>query len=60
VDARAALLLERDGWDHDHCELCRAKLPHDEPEGYTNGAHRWLCLACHARYVRSREASTGS
>lgn len=45
------------GWDHEHCALCWEKImaePHGQPEGYTDGKHRWLCFACFERFVAPR------
>ena len=45
------------GWDHEHCELCWEKImeePHGQPEGYTDGTHRWICIACFERFVAPR------
>ena len=45
-----------EGWDHEHCELCWAKisqLPGSSPEGYTDGNH-WICLDCFNQYVQPR------
>jgi hypothetical protein len=52
--------LVKGGWDHDHCQLCWEKLaeaPHGQSEGYTDGAHRWLCIACFETYVAPRLGS---
>jgi hypothetical protein len=48
-----------DGWDHEHCELCWAKisrLPADSAEGYSDG-DRWMCVECFNRYVHPRVAA---
>jgi hypothetical protein len=45
-------------WDHEHCELCRAKIGvHGEPVGYLDNAQRWLCQACFHRYAEPRYLS---
>jgi len=42
----------REGWDHDHCEFCGAKLmepgtPDVLHEGYiTQDNYRWICSQC--------------
>jgi hypothetical protein len=42
----------REGWDHDHCEFCGAKLmepgtPDTLHEGYaTPDKYRWVCSPC--------------
>jgi len=45
------------GWDHEHCGLCWERImeePHGQPDGYTDGRHRWLCIACFERFVSPR------
>ena len=41
----------RDGWEHDHCELCNAtisELENDLNEGYaTDDDYRWICETCY-------------
>jgi hypothetical protein len=49
--------LARDGWGHDHCQLCwetLAERPAGQPEGYTDGARRWLCVSCFDAYLAPR------
>jgi len=49
--------LVKDGWDHDRCQLCWetfAEAPHGQPEGYTDGTQRWLCIACFETYLTPR------
>jgi phage terminase large subunit-like protein len=42
----------REGWDHDHCEFCRAKfMEQPGPEILTEGFatpdnYRWICKSC--------------
>src|SRR5690606_14573242 len=46
-----------DGWDHEHCELCWAKISlmaGDAPEGYADGK-TWICAECYDRFVHPRE-----
>ena len=44
------------GWDHEHCELCRASI---EVGGYGFSDLRghWVCEACHAKYVVTHDLS---
>ena len=45
-------------WDHEHCELCSARLgPADEPSGFVDPANRWLCTACYDRYAVPHDVS---
>ena len=49
--------LIADGWDHEHCELCWAKisrLPGDSSEGYSDG-DQWICIECFTRFVLPRQ-----
>ena len=42
----------REGWDHDHCEFCRAKFMETAgkdilTEGYVStDNYRWICKSC--------------
>jgi phage terminase large subunit-like protein len=42
----------REGWEHDHCEFCRAKFmeqpgPEILTEGFaTSDNYRWVCKTC--------------
>lgn len=44
--------LQKEGWDHDHCEFCGAKFMEANndktlTEGYaTNNDYRWICMQC--------------
>ena len=40
------------GWDHEHCDLCRAHIgAGGVPEGYVDPQEYWLCPECYARYA---------
>ena len=59
-DDRLDLTAERvpDGWDHEHCSLCGAKISRrgdDKPVGYTDGKD-WVCTSCFAKYISPRIA----
>jgi len=44
------------GWDHEHCELCWAKVGHGgATHGYESVEGRWLCEGCYAEYVIPRD-----
>lgn len=38
------------GWDHEHCELCKAHIDIGM-FGYCDTEDRWMCENCYARYV---------
>ena len=44
----------REGWDHDHCELCGAKFSlaeGDLHQGYvTTDYYHWVCESCFADF----------
>ena len=46
---------EKDGWDHDHCEICWWTLHESEKEesntGYTNG-YNWICSECYEQFIK--------
>lgn len=53
----AGMKLVKGGWNHDHCQLCWVTLAEataGQPEGYTDGAHRWLCVSCFEAYLAPR------
>jgi hypothetical protein len=60
---RSQFKVVENGWDHDHCELCWAKIT-DLPgldakhfgEAYTDGGDQWLCQPCFERVIRRGEA----
>lgn len=34
-------------WEHDHCEFCMAKFPHEVKAGYrTTDSRHWICETC--------------
>jgi hypothetical protein len=40
------------GWDHEHCDLCLAKIGMSgDPFGFVGRHDRWLCAACYAKYA---------
>ncbi len=44
------------GWDHEHCELCMAKIgASGAPIGYRDTSNRWLCERCFQRYAEPRD-----
>ena len=50
--------VKEGGWDHEHCELCRARIGDaKQPDGYVDPEEHWLCLACHERYAVMRDLS---
>ena len=50
--------LIKDGWNHDHCEICWWTLHEsDDPEhgeGLTTDGHKWLCTVCFTRFIASK------
>jgi len=48
------LQIVRNGWDHEHCELCNAHInPGDS--GYQDAEGGWVCQRCYSRYVRPHD-----
>jgi hypothetical protein len=45
-----------EGWDHEHCELCRASI-HVGGYGFSDLREHWVCEACHAKYVVTHDLS---
>jgi hypothetical protein len=45
-------------WDHEHCELCRARIgaPGDR-QGYVDPEDHWLCARCYQQYALTRDVS---
>jgi hypothetical protein len=45
----------KDGWDHEHCEICNAKIsPHHDPIGVFSEPNSWICRDCYRNYVVPR------
>lgn len=45
-------------WDHEHCELCRARIGiGGAVAGFVAPAGLWLCGDCHARFAEPRDLS---
>lgn len=42
-----------DGWDHEHCNLCRSKIGRAGARwGYYSKAHNdWLCVPCYKKFI---------
>lgn len=58
LEGAAPREVVRGGWDHEHCELCRAHIgASGAPTGYVDLEDRWLCEACYHRYAASRDLS---
>ena len=51
--------LIKDGWTHDHCEICWWTLFNsektEENSGYSNGRRSWLCSECFEKLVRPNQ-----
>jgi hypothetical protein len=49
------MILRRNFWDHDHCQVCNWLFIGSEGEdhvlGYTNG-YNWLCDECHRLFIQ--------
>ena len=44
--------VRQGGWDHEHCELCNARISAaDEPRGFVDPEGRLLCTACYERFA---------
>jgi hypothetical protein len=57
-DGATDLGVRAGGWDHEHCELCQARISADEnPEGYVDPDNYWLCLQCFEKYARINDIS---
>lgn len=49
-------VIEENVWDHEHCELCGAKIMNNDEcfrNGYTDGYY-WICPDCFPKYVLPR------
>jgi hypothetical protein len=58
LDGAVPREVVRGGWDHEHCELCRAHIgAAGAPAGYVDVEERWLCEACYRRYAEPRDLS---
>jgi hypothetical protein len=43
------------GWDHEHCNVCGAKIGHcGAASGYFSEPASWVCEACYATFVMPR------
>lgn len=47
-------ILQKDGWTHDHCEICcwtifESENP-EEGTAYTSNGHNWLCTECYEQF----------
>ena len=41
------------GWDHEHCDICWAKVSESNQRGaYVDDRDHWLCEMCHSMYVQ--------
>ena len=54
----AKFTIQKNFWDHDHCEVCNWTFSTfegpDHTAGYLNG-YNWLCSECHDRFVVGNE-----
>jgi hypothetical protein len=58
MDGAVPTEVVRGGWDHEHCELCRAIIGSGgAPAGYVDPEDRWLCEGCYRRYAEPRDLS---
>ena len=48
--------LVKDGWTHDHCEICWWTIFESEnPEegvAYTTNGHSWICKECYEQFIK--------
>jgi hypothetical protein len=57
-DGALDLGLRAGGWDHEHCELCRARIGMAGAlEGYVDPDEYWLCDDCFERYAKCHDVS---
>jgi hypothetical protein len=57
-DGATELEIRPAAWDHEHCEICQAKIGvGGEPAGFRDTEDRWLCRDCHDRFVMLRDLS---
>jgi len=49
----ADVQIIKDGWDHEHCNFCRAEIGrHGDPYGYySKSDNDWLCVSCYKKFV---------
>lgn len=47
----------KNGWDHEHCNLCRAEIGrHGDPYGYYSRTDNdWLCQSCYKKFIARRD-----
>lgn len=58
LDGAVARGVVPGGWDHEHCELCRAHIGAGGAAfGYVDVEDRWLCEACYRRYAEPHDLS---
>jgi hypothetical protein len=44
------------GWDHEHCEICHARVGKEgSPIGYTDNDRYWLCQKCFKKYASKND-----
>ena len=57
-DGATELEIRAAAWDHEHCEICQAKIGvGGAPAGFRDTEDRWLCRDCHERFVALRDLS---
>ena len=48
----------RNGWDHEHCELCSTRIGSGGAvTGYVDAKDRWLCSECYEHFAKERDLS---
>jgi hypothetical protein len=46
------------GWDHEHCDICWAKIgAGGDPEGYSTPDDHWVCVRCYEQHIACRDLS---
>lgn len=54
-DGAVPMQIDEVGWDHEHCELCQAKIGRGgNTHGYVDRNNRWLCERCYIDYAERR------
>lgn len=47
--------IQPNGWDHEHCELCDARIGSDGFEfGYIDDSEHWLCPDCFVKWAQPK------
>ena len=54
--------LIKDGWTHDHCEICFHTISNIEGygdgDGYTSDSGDWICKECYNLFIQPKDVQT--